>query len=569
MISPNRIDFSLIDNLVSKFVTDHNLKDKPSGFYYLILDQLFQLQPDEIEDSITDNYFQVLSGKSTGHDRGIDAVYIDSSLTPPTVNLFNFKYNLDFKNLTDHFPSKEIDKIISFVSSLLGESESLKDEVNQKLYEKILEIWDILKKEIPNFVIHFCTNGYQKIENLEFSRLENEIKKYNGFSTKFHLAPDLVKHITHKNQITVDAKIRAIDTNYFEKTDGDIRALIFAADAREVLRIVLKDETLRNDTNIQDYGELLNSSILEDAFEDNVRIYLAQKSNINKNIQSTASSKENHRFFYFNNGITFTCKKYNYLKQSRNPIIDIKDLQVVNGSQTIHALFEAYKTNSTNFSHVELLCRVYETENRELSTSIAEYTNSQNPVESRDIRSNDFIQKKLEIDLNSKGYFYERKRWLYSDKPLKSRIDAEKAGQVLLAFYLEMPAEAKDNKKIIFGEKYTSIFHQNLTAEAVLLPLLLFNKINETYQTKRTLGLNEDFLVHSSYYILYLLGKKSKEKSIELTLENLENIWKQYRDSISLIADLVKNEQKNIGKRYSHRTFFKGNRPKILLESIL
>ena len=48
------------------------------------------------------------------------------------------------------------------------------------------------------------------------------------------------------------------------------------------------------------------------------------------------------RFFYYNNGITVTCSHFEYPKQVRNPIINLENLQIVNGSQTIHALFEAF-----------------------------------------------------------------------------------------------------------------------------------------------------------------------------------------------------------------------------------
>ena len=45
----------------------------------------------------------------------------------------------------------------------------------------------------------------------------------------------------------------------------------------------------------------------------------------------------------------------------------------------------------------------------------------------------------------------------YSGKSRDKRIDAEKAGQAILAFYNKMPAEAKDKKRIIFAEKYDEI----------------------------------------------------------------------------------------------------------------
>lgn len=275
-----------------------------------------------------------------------------------------------------------------------------------------------------------------------------------------------------------------------------------------------------------------NYEILEDAFEDNVRVYLKQRSKINRNIKKTALSDENHRFFYFNNGITITCDQFEYPKTIRSPIIELKNIQVVNGSQTIHALYEAFLEDSSKFEYIELLCRIYETKNLLLSTNIAEYTNSQNPVKSRDVRSIDFIQQKLEQEFLLKGLYYERKKSQYIDQPKNLRLDAEKVGQVLMAFYNEMPREAKNRKKFIFGEKYDEIFSDEITADKVLLPFKLFDNIEEEKtKVKSSVSLSngqqDSFILYSSYYILYVIAKLAQKKSIPLEISNIEDIWSQ------------------------------------------
>jgi hypothetical protein len=164
--------------------------------------------------------------------------------------------------------------------------------------------------------------------------------------------PNFVANLTRQGKQTVNARLRAIDQNLFEKADGDIRALIVNIDARELLRIVTNDEQIRKDVSVQDYQVLNNYSILEDAFEDNVRVYLKQRSKINKTIKETALSDDAYRFFYYNNGITITCSHFEYPKKVRNPIIELENLQIVNGSQTIHALFDAFREKDDNFEHI-------------------------------------------------------------------------------------------------------------------------------------------------------------------------------------------------------------------------
>jgi hypothetical protein len=278
----------------------------------------------------------------------------------------------------------------------MSQDESFKTTVNQILYSKVQEIWKIFESNNPNFVIHICANYYNGFENSEKARFEREINRHANFQIKYHLIEDLVALITKKTKQKINAKLTAIDDNFFEKSDGDVRALIVNIDARELIRIVLDSDSVRDNATLDEYNELKKYGILEDAFEDNVRLYLKQRSKINRSIKKTALSEENHRFFYFNNGITITCDKFTYQKTRRSPIIELENIQVVNGSQTIHALYEAFLEDSSKFKYIELLCRIYETQNQILSTNIAEYTNSQNPVNSRDIRSIDLVQQKLD-----------------------------------------------------------------------------------------------------------------------------------------------------------------------------
>src|SRR6185369_6381076 len=152
---------------------------------------------------------------------------------------------------------------------------------------------------------------------------------------------------------------------------GDIRALIVHVEASQLIRLLCNDEALRTNANC-DMSSLSALSICEDAFEDNVRIYLQGRSKVNRNIKATILSSENGRFFYFNNGITITCDRFKYPTSQSAPIIELENIQVVNGGQTVHALFEAFNEKPASLEPVEVLCRIYETTDSELSSRIAE-----------------------------------------------------------------------------------------------------------------------------------------------------------------------------------------------------
>lgn len=577
MIKPSLQDFSTVRSHMKRYQDDFE-KKAPDAFYFFVLSLILDLQDDEIEDSITDNHYLTHIGPFGGHDRGVDAVYIDDSDTRPIIHFFNCKYTDNFKKTSNHFPSGEIDKMLMFLNDLMSQDDELKETVNPILFGKVQEIWKIFESTNPNFEIHLCTNQYQGLEAQEKERFERSIRQFSNFNINYHLMGDLINLLTRKDKQIVDASLKAIDKNYFEKSGGgDIRALVVDVDARDLIRIVLDNEDIRNQSDLDDYSILTGYGILEDSFEDNVRVYLKQRSKINRSIRATALSSDNHRFFYFNNGITITCEKFEYRK-GRAPVVELKNLQVVNGSQTIHALYDAFKEDPGKFEEIDILIRIYETKNSELTTRIAEYTNSQNPVSSRDIRSIDFMQQKLETEFIALGYFYERKRNQYSGSLKAKRIDAAKTGQVLFAFYNGMPAEAKNKKRLIFAEKYEEIFNDSINADKVLLAYTLFERIEKEKNFSRVrimaikdanLYEKESFILHASYYILFLLRELAKQKGISLEFSSLDQIWNLYPDAVKIIKELIAEERDSLSEhrdKYNHAAFFKSNKPKKLYE---
>jgi hypothetical protein len=572
-MSPTFQEFSLIRTKAEQKQKEYPLLDLSSAFYFVALDLILNLQEDEIRDSITDSHFLKVASSTSGHDRGIDALYIDESSTPPVIHLFNFKYANTFQKAKNNFPAGEIDKVLSFVTSLNQQEDSLVGSVNAVLGSKIQDIWRIFESQNPKFEFHFCSNHFQNIESSERERFERSIGR--GWEVGYHLAQDFNSYIVSSGKQIVDSKIKAIDKCYFEKSDGNIRALIMNVDARDLIRISLNNEEIRNraDMDDDDYKTMKSMTILEDAFDDNVRIY-QKKSSINKNIKITALSDEADKFFYYNNGVTITCKSFSYTSR-RSPVIELKDLQIVNGSQTIHSLYEAFLEDSDSFSDIEILCRVCEVKDSALSTRIAEYTNSQNPVKSRDIRSVDYIQLSLEKELSPLGKFYERKKNQHSDKPKTQRIDAEKAGQVLIALFNCSPYEAKHRKGLIFGDKYEEVFNDEVNADKVLLAHSLFERIEESKQEQLQRVINhpeafeeKSYITYASYYILYIIGELARRKSIDLVFSNVEKIWTLYSSALIIIEETINKEKKAVGSKYSHSVFFRSNKSKKYFESL-
>jgi len=144
------------------------------------------------------------------------------------------------------------------------------------------------------------------------------------------------------------------------------------------------------------------------------------------------------------------------------PKVGIKRLSIVNGAQTCYAIFDAMKDfypDVKNFEHLAVLFRAFETDDPEMINKIAISTNNQNRINSRDLRANDEIQIKLELDLASHGISYVRKRGLHSQiSTQRDSIDALKVGQILLAYRHFDPARAKRDSDSIFTDFYSKVF---------------------------------------------------------------------------------------------------------------
>ncbi|HFJ9482218.1 AIPR family protein [Bacillus cereus] len=567
-------DFSLVSSIVENINQENNMNSSSNAFYFFVMDCLFNLQDDETEECITDNFYLRSNKKESGHDRGIDIIYLDDSDTKAHVHLFNFKYTNIFDNTKKNFPSGEIEKILNYINLLLQQEESLLEHVNPSLKNKTEEIWEVFKSQNPEITIHLCSNHYHGLESREKRRLELELGKYSNINVVEHTLTEWVKLITKSGKKNINAKLRVIDKNYFEKSVGDIRALIAHFDAKDLIRMIVNDDDVREKADFEDFEQLVNYDILEDAFEDNVRVYLKQRTKINRNIKETALSDESHRFFYYNNGITITCDKFSYPSR-RAPIVELENLQIVNGSQTLHALFDAFKESPDCLEDIDLLVRIYETKNDQLTTRIAEYTNSQNPVKSRDIRAIDYMQVKLESELFSMGYYYERKKNQYGTRPKKDRIDAEKAGQVLMAFYNEMPSEAKNKKSIIFSEKYDEVFNERINASRLLLPYLLYNKIeNEKNEWKNANVLSKlpekSYIPYATYYILYIFSKVMSLEEIINEVDSVERIWCFYPFALEVIEKVIEKEKSfQVKDDISLVSLFKQGRTKKHIEDII
>lgn len=196
--------------------------------------------------------------------------------------------------------------------------------------------------------------------------------------------------------------------------------------------------------------KLYRTHLLEkkDLFATNVRLPFSSplfSNGLQETIRETPT-----KFYLLHNGLTITAT--DIIQDARNYII--KSPQVVNGAQSVGNLYSIYKDDFTNqnLKNAEIVCKIIKAE-EEFANNICEASNTQRPIKTEDLRTNDLFQKELELFINSssKEYIYLRKKGLKVKRGAK-KILYLKFFQWAYAALLKKPAEAKNAKSKLFDD---------------------------------------------------------------------------------------------------------------------
>jgi hypothetical protein len=530
---PNLASFSVLDKRVKKYISDYNLDKLGTAFQWVLLELILSLNSSEIEEVIVDE----------GMDGGIDAVYISDT----DVHIFTCTYAETFENASKNFPQNKLDSLIITVQKIFSR-ELTESDVNPLLWEKVKDIWSLISTGTPNLIFYIASNK-EKPTGAAVHRFEDSLKPFHFVKFNYFDLEDIVSAILREKHHPVNGECTFIGRNHFQKSDGPLKAIVATISATDLVKLIA------DPTN--------ESEINEEIFNDNVRIDLGLKNAINKGIYESAIADSNYEFWYLNNGIMLVCDNCDYIPNSVSPKATLTNVQIVNGGQTSRTLFHAYRKNPTAVSNIDILVRIVETKERSISERISETANRQTPVNTRDLHANDWIQRKLEEEFLADGYYYERKKNQYLDKPRDKRLDAELLAQISLAYYLNMPSEARNSKRIVFGEEYSRIFdEENVTASILLSPYILFKplelrkkSIQSRKRKKEAVPDNEAFISLATFHILYAMRLISEFENIDLLDgKNVEYIREK---AIKLVWEVVSETIPKRGELYTHDRFFK------------
>jgi len=134
--------------------------------------------------------------------------------------------------------------------------------------------------------------------------------------------------------------------------------------------------------------------------EGNVRTFLGRRGNINKGIANTLA-QEPSRFFAYNNGIAATASAVKMVRgdDGSQRLVEVTDLQIVNGAQTTASLATLRREKKLPDAgvHVPMKLSVVTPNTAEtLIPNISKFSNSQNGVRASDFFANHEFHRRIE-----------------------------------------------------------------------------------------------------------------------------------------------------------------------------
>jgi len=482
------INASIIDQRLSAVVTaiqsqaaeDLGITDaarlKSLAFVHLCVQTLLESDTDDTFDCLTEG----------GGDFGVDAIHISEEHDGEfTVSLFQAKYKNNLKG-DANFPERGIETLITAIKYLFNPAATL-EHINPRLLAKVEEARSLIRDGyIPQVRSLACNNG------LRWNESAQESIERAGFG------PQVVwEHVNHERLI----KILQTSVSVKETLQLNGKAIVEDMDFSRVL--VGKISVVEIADLIERHGERL--------LERNIRRYLGLQGNrVNKGIQHTLTSDENSNFYFYNNGITLTCDNFSYnALQDGNYQVRVENLQIINGGQTCMTIFKTLQASDIRHQNGRsfVLLRLYQlpAENDDLVQKITYATNSQNPVDLKDLRSNDERQRKLALDMQQLGFNYRRKR---SGTAINRTTDITSgtAAEAVLSVWREKPHQAKFFSREHFGKLYDFIFTEQLNGSQVVIAVQLY-RISEN-RRKRPEPQDPDFIRYASCFIAMQMGKK-------------------------------------------------------------
>lgn len=459
---------------------------KSLAFVYLCVKTMLDLDMAEAFDCLTEG----------GGDFGVDAMHLTEEIDGEfAVTLFQGKYKNKLEG-NSNFEENGINTLINAIRHIFDPSAEL-GAINDRLRVKVESARSMIRDGfIPRVRAIACNNG------LKWNINAQEAINRAGFGDQATW-----EHVNHDVLISILQRVKPVDGTLRLAGKAIVEDMNFSRVC--IGRIPVTEIAAL----MKEHGERL--------LERNIRRYLGLHGNrVNEGIRATLNSDNPSNFYFFNNGLTLVCDDFSYnALQSGDYQIKVENLQIVNGGQTCMTIFKTLEEMQARGNALPdsayVLMRIYKLpkDNEDIVLQITHATNSQNPVDLKDLRSNDEKQRRLENSIQGLGYSYHRKRMDTTIRQID--ITSGVAAVAILAIWRDAPHQARILLHDLFGKLYDKIFTDTLNGAQAITAVLLY-RIAEKHRLK-PMQIDPPLVRYGSYFIAMQMGKRLlRDLSVQL-----------------------------------------------------
>jgi len=386
------------------------------------------------------------------NDKGVDAIYVDH--IEEEIHIFQSKLKTSYPSDIGDKSLRDFEGVNVWFKSSEAVKNLLDSRINSELRSLVIDNKLIDLVNDYKIKYNFIVNSKKDLNTNEYLAVNNNINLYciDSIRESYHEIKfdPFVSDTFNFNNIPSDKAINLSDNNM----------IVVPLLASDLIRLKgIDDLTL---------------------FHSNVRFGLGN-TRVNKSIVKTLKNdEEKNNFIMFHNGISIVCSDFTY----ENGTLSITNYSIVNGAQSTLTL---YQNSSVLDDNIKLMAKIIKTgENEKLSDLITYYSNNQNSISMKDLRSNDTIQRRLitqfdALNDNFKTHVsYVPKRG--QPIPLGNvELVSDYAAQLITTCSLNKPYETH-LKTAMFDSKYINIFNKNINAEKLYVYYRIHELIKENLQ---------------------------------------------------------------------------------------
>lgn len=512
---------------------------------------------DYSEDGFFENFVITDKSISGRNDLQIDAYALIETESTRVKQLHVFQYKL-YESQSKSASPVELLNFATFINNNFVHPEFLETPSDNEIVIEIKKKCDdFLSKRGRNIVVycHYINNAtgiYRSNEN-EINNVMarfTQDKQLLGFTIQVYGAKEIL-------ELAKDGKIQVGSESLELVNEGMHSYRLEDNSKRESLGLPKK--VVVGMCNVNEFIRLQNKYHHNQLYSENIRLYLGDRGNVNKDIISTITSSESLWFPYMNNGISIICDSLtvgNVNEKKKVQSFTLENMQIINGCQTVNALYSAKYGENTrdNFRPANVIVRIYEINpsQADFKMNIIKATNNQNSVKSYSLMANDPIQISIAEVLKKFDIVYDRKgeaKTAKKEQQIISMINVALAYRAVYFFMARSLRSGLGKSRVFQKNEYEKIFSSSLLEEAnvsnlnelcfkLIIANGILNEIRELIQQHDDEYIGKLPIFKKSTY--YLAGYMYASKKDEF-----DNILKQITDAYN-----SENEQRLKGENF-------------------